>query len=400
MVGVKVLKKEGARLRLLHTSDWHIGKSLFEYSLLEDQRDFLEKLAALAVEEKADAILVSGDLFDRSVPAAQAVSLLDWALNLLVGELHIPVLAIAGNHDSPERLTFGSRLARERGLYLAGRPTAVVEKVTLTDEHGPVDFFLLPYLTPGELRPLFPEEEIHTFEDGYRVLLQGNPPTPGRRCVLIAHGFFARLGAGTELLTSESELSIGTADLVDARWLSPYTYTALGHLHRPQNTAPTIRYSGSPLCYSLSEVGDTKGVTLVVLDEAGVGEIRPIPIPPLHPVQILTGAFDALISPTFLPDEEKGHYLFAELTDPAPILHAMDKLTLLYPRLLGLRFVALEGRGDASPTLGKERAELPLPTLFSGFFTAVKGAPMSGEQASLMEDIYETLGREGDPCDR
>ncbi len=387
-------------MRLLHTSDWHIGKTLFEYSLLDDQQAFLNTLYEILKAEQIDVLLISGDLFDRSVPSAQAVKVLDDALWNIAGEMGITVLAIAGNHDSPQRLTFGERLGRQMGVRIVGGAEKEIVKVTLEDQWGPVHFYLLPYLQPADLRPLYPQEEISTFQDAYSFLLEENQPRMdfSQRNVLLLHGFFAPLSgsAKANLLTSESETVVGGTDLVDANLFDHFDYCAAGHLHLPQTPSANLRYSGSPLKYSLSEAGTPKSVTIVELGEKGNLSVREQLIPPLRDLQVITGSIQQLLSPIFLPFEQQENYIFAQLTDKSLVLHAMEKLSVLYPNILGLRYLALESDASETVTLGAQKRQEPLPNLFDQFFATIKGEEMSAQQHKIMDKIYEKLAREED----
>ncbi|MDF2567927.1 MAG: exonuclease SbcD, partial [Oscillospiraceae bacterium] len=222
-------------VKIIHTSDWHIGKFVNEYSMLEDQRYFLNQLIDLIKEEKADALVIAGDIYDRSVPSAEAVSLVDEIFCRMIDELHIPILSIAGNHDSKERLSFVNKLFEKSGLYIEGRIDKEVKKVALKDDFGKVNFFLLPYIEPSQIRPLFPDENIKTFDDSYRALMKNisKEVDSSQRNLLIAHGFFAYLNGEekeNEPILSESEVSVGGSDLVNARHFDDFDYVALGHL--------------------------------------------------------------------------------------------------------------------------------------------------------------------------
>ena len=262
-------------MKFLHLSDLHLGKLLFEYNLLEDQEFWCRQLLELLRRDPHDAVIIAGDLYDRSVPPGEAVALMDRFLTALVAELKLPVLAIAGNHDSPQRLAFGAGLYRSSGLYLAAVPQREIQRVTLADQWGEADFWLLPYLTPADGKTLFPQQSPRTFQEAYQLIISQNLPrlTPGRRNVLVAHGFFCRLSAEHpvgQLETCESETTIGAADLVDAALFDPFHYCAFGHLHGSQRAgAERMRYCGSPLAYSVSEERQKKSVLSVELDGDG-----------------------------------------------------------------------------------------------------------------------------------
>lgn len=329
-------------MRFLHLSDLHFGRSLCEYSLLPDQEHWCRGLLEHLEAERYDAVLIAGDLYDRAVPSGDAVALCDWFLGELAGRLSLPVLCIAGNHDSPQRLSFASSLYRAGGLYMAAIPRRELCRVTLRDRWGEVDFFLLPYLTPGDGRGLFPEAEIRTFQDAYAALMRENRELLDRcpRKVLLAHGFFARSAGGeeTELLTSDSEVSVGGSDLVDAALFDGFSYCALGHLHACQQAgSPRMWYSGSPLKYSVSEEGQQKHALAVELDGAGAVCVTPVEVPALRDVRTVRGTMEELLAPTgggFSSDD----YVQITVLTQGTVLGASRQLRNVYPNYLQIRY--------------------------------------------------------------
>ena len=252
-------------MKLLHTSDWHIGRSLFEFSLLEDQQEIFRQIASIIEREQVDAVLISGDLYDRSMPSAQAVSLLDEMFTTLISRYHLPILAISGNHDSARRVAYGSRLFEQSGLYLAGGFSMQMKKVTLQDAFGPVNFFLLPYFIPQQVRIALEDSSIRTASEAFEKLIDQNREQidPNERNVLLAHGFFMRQNHSSSAKKEQPELpqcsgsetSVGTSDLTDLACCDElFDYVGLGHLHGAQSAgSERMRYSGSPLKYSVDE---------------------------------------------------------------------------------------------------------------------------------------------------
>ena len=244
-------------MKLLHLSDLHLGKRLNEFSLLEDQAYILDRILEIAVREAPDAVLIAGDVYDRAVPAAEAVALLDRFL-VALARAGLPVLMISGNHDSPERLSFAARLMEKERIHIAPVYDGAVTPVTLEDRYGPVDVYLLPFLKPAHVRRCFPEETIETYTDAVACAISHLDLDPGRRNVLVTHQFVS--GAAT---CESEERSIGGSDDVDAAVFASFDYVALGHLHAPQDVgSPRIRYCGTPLKYSFSEAGHRKSVTV------------------------------------------------------------------------------------------------------------------------------------------
>lgn len=340
-------------MKFLHTSDWHLGKSLYDFSLLEDQTHFIHWLLELLRERPVDGVIIAGDIYDRPVPSGGAVALYDHFLSRAAGELGIPVLAVAGNHDSPGRLQFGSSLYRRSGYHVVGAPASPFQRVTLRRGEAEADITLVPYLHLADARALCPEAGIRTFDDAYRELLGGQPPLrPGVRNLAVAHGFFSNLGGDADpLLTSDSEIGIGGMDIVDSAHFAGYDYVALGHLHAPQRAGTATRYSGSPLKYSLSEEHQKKSVTIVELKGGGEPSLELVPVPALRDVRTVQGALDDLLEPSFHQNKQFGDYVFAEVLGEE-CAYPMQKLRTLFPKLLGLRF-----RAQA------EAAALPMPRM-------------------------------------
>lgn len=376
-------------MKLIHTSDWHLGKSLFDYSLLEDQAHFLSWLLELLKEEEIDALLISGDIYHRPIPPAAAVSLLDDFLAKAVLEHQIPVLAVAGNHDSGARLEFGGSLLEAAGYHIAGRPRRELHQVTLEDEAGPVSLWLLPYLFPADVRSLLPDCQARTFQEAYTALLEENRAAfqlPHRK-VMLSHGFFT--GASLPI-PSESEVTVGGMETVESAIFAPFDYVALGHLHAPQPVGEGIRYSGSPLAYSLSEERQRKSVTLVELHPPGQGATtREILVPALRHVRRIKGSFEELMEPAFHQNRAFGDYVFAEITNHGA-LYPVEKLRTLFPRLLGVSFPALEHTVNLEE-IGAARNKLTLEEHFLRFYREMTGTDLEPEPLAIFREIASEM---------
>jgi len=333
-------------MRFLHTADWHLGRVLAGFDLLDAQRHALEGVIAIAADMRPDAIVVAGDLYDRAVPSEDAVRLLDDALHRL-GAI-APVLAIAGNHDSGPRLEFGSRLFRRAGVHLVGTPRGGPVRVDLADAHGPVSFHLLPYATPAEVRFVTGDDSIHTHEEATRARIATIDRADGARHVLVGH-LFAQ--GGEETTESERDISVGGIATVDPRLFAPFCYTALGHLHRPHALADgRVRYAGSLARYSFAEEHQPKSATLVTLDGAGSVTLETIDIPQLHPMRSLRGTLAELLAAAAADGTRQHDLIRATLTDPVPPAGARERLVALYPHLLEVRHEVTERRKGAAAT--------------------------------------------------
>lgn len=387
-------------MRLLHLSDLHFGKTLFEYSLLEDQRHWCGQVLELLLRQPHDLVVIAGDLYDRAVPAAEAVDLCDWFLSTLAGELGLTVLCIAGNHDSPSRLQFGSALYRAGGLHMAARPQARPDRITLTDQWGLVHFHLLPYLSPSDGKALFPHrrEEIRSFQDAHRVLMEENRDSVpwAERNVVVAHGLFAladRPDPGADALRTESEVVVGGLDLVDSGLLRDFDYGALGHLHAPQQAGlPHLRYCGSPLAYSVSEEHQTKGVLSVTLGSKGTVEITSIPLAPLRRVRTVRGTLEELLAPTqggFASDD----YVLAEVLTDTALLGVAEQLRNVYPHYLAIRYRSTLQQ-EVAVGANAQLARLSLEDAFAGFYREVAGRELTEDEAALAAETAAAVREE------
>lgn len=387
-------------MKILHTSDWHLGKSLYEFSLLQDQQYMIEQLLLLLEKEGVEAVIIAGDIYDRPIPPARAVQLYDYFLAQAVGRLGISVLAISGNHDSPSRLEFGSGFYAASGYHICGSIAAdvCIHRVTLADRFGDIHFYLLPFLHPADLRALFPDEQIKTYDDTYRILLEKNNPALdlSQRNILIAHGFFSSIGQNStdkSLLTSDSEINIGGMDIADSTYFSAFDYTALGHLHAPQRAgSDRIRYSGSPLKYSMSEEKQKKSFTLIEAGEKGDMAITNLYITPLRDVRTVRGTLDQLLEPSFHENKAFGDYIFAELCD-TQVLYPMEKLRKLFPNLLGLRFVENSDISFAQVQVGTAAPKLSPYEMFLRFYRESKGYDLSSEGMQYLSEVVEQINR-------
>lgn len=375
-------------MKLIHLSDLHIGKRVNEVSMLEDQAYILTQILRIIDEEKPQAVLIAGDVYDKSVPAAEAVTLLDDFICRLA-KRELPVLIISGNHDSPERLAFGNRLMEGAGIHLSPVYSGEVKPVSLPDEHGTVHFWMLPFLKPAHVRRYFPEAEIESYTDAIRVAVENmNLDTTGRN-VLLTHQFVT--GAST---CESEEISVGGSDNVDASVFEPFDYVALGHIHGPQNIGSNrIRYCGTPLKYSFSEVNHFKSVTVAELGKKGDLKLRTLPLIPRHDMRQLQGSFAELTDKAFYEGQNVEDYLHIVLTDEEDVFEAMGRLRVIYPNVLKLTYDNTRSRRDQVITDAEDvRRKSPLE-LFGELYEIQNNQPMTEVQMDftreLMEEIWE-----------
>ncbi|MBA6412221.1 exonuclease SbcCD subunit D [Parahaliea sp. F7430] len=382
-------------MRLLHTSDWHLGRQLHGVSLLEDQAHVLQQIVEIVREEAVDVVAIAGDIYDRSVPPAEAVSLMGEFLRSLCLELQRQVLVIAGNHDSPERLGFAAELFSDAGLHIAGPLQSDIKPITLRFAEHDYDFFALPYAGPATVRQAL-GAQVSTHEEAMAALLERAQAqrTAGRPSIVLAHCFVD----GASESESERPLSMGGADRVPASLFMPYTYAALGHLHGRQfQGAPHIRYSGSILKYSFSEVNHNKSVTLVDISASGEIEIDERPLKPLRNLRILEGQLEELLEQG-ASDPHFEDFIGVRLSDSGALLDVMGKLRRVYPNALQAQFAAREQLDHSAPLASREMLQKSQLELFSEFFQEVQGDALSDEQKDYLLSVLDSLDQEeGNP---
>ena len=375
-------------MRLAHISDLHLGKRVNEFSMLEDQRYIVKQIESILEEEAADAVLIAGDVYDKPVPPGEAVRLFDGFLTALA-DRGIHVFVISGNHDSPERIAFGSRLMEKSRVYMAPVYDGHVSPIELRDAYGSVYVYMLPFVKPAVVKKCWPEEGIETYEDavGCAVAhMKEDAFVPEARNVLVAH----QLVIGASRCDSE-EVSVGGLDQVSAALFRDFDYTALGHIHGPQNAGgERIRYCGSPLKYSFSEAGHVKSVTIVDLEEKGNVRVRTRPLIPLHDMREIRGSYEEVVSRDFYRGTAVDDYLHITLTDEEDILDAMGKLRAIYPNIMRLDYDNRRTREGGQLPEKVQRAKSPLE-LLEELYALQNNQPMSGEQRELSARLIEEL---------
>ena len=376
-------------MKLIHLSDLHLGKRVGEVSMLEDQAYILDRVLDIVDGAGPDALLIAGDVYDKSVPSAEAVTLFDDFLCRLARR-KLPVLVISGNHDSPERLAFGSRLMEGAGVHLSPVYDGNVKPITLTDEHGPVDFWLLPFLKPAHLRRFYPEETIDSYTDAVGAAIAHMNIDPSRRNVLLCHQFVT--GAAT---CESEELIVGGTDNVDAAVFDGFDYVALGHLHGPQNVGSSrIRYCGTPLKYSFSEASQYKSVTVAELGEKGDLTLHTVPLTPRHDMRVIQGTFAQLTAENSDAAGEREDYLHIILTDEEDVPEALGRLRLVYPNILKLSYDNTRTRTSQSVDRAQRVAQKSPLELFEALYETQNNQPMSQEQRDFAQRLIEQLREE------
>lgn len=378
----------GPPLRILHTADWHLGRVYHGVSLLEDQAHILDELLSLVHSEKPDAVVIAGDVYDRSIPPADAVRLLDDTLTRIVVGEGVPVILIAGNHDSPDRLGFGARLLAEAGLTVRGLVTADTAPVVLQDHHGEVAFYPLPYAEPSLLRHCLADESLADHHAALQAQLARvrRVHDRTRRSVVLAHAFVL----GGTVSESERPLSVGGTGAVGSDVFEGFDFVALGHLHRPQAMdGGRIDYAGSLLKYSFAEAEHGKSISLVEIDGHGKTHIQRIPLSPRRDLRIITGSLEGIISGA-ADDPGRDDYVLARISDTGAILDAMSKLRTAYPNALSIERPQLSGNG-AGLESGTDHRKVDLCDLFDAFYREMTGIALETPAEQLLHAEISAL---------
>lgn len=375
-------------MKLFHLSDLHIGKRVNEFSMIEDQKYILTQILYAADQEKPDGILISGDVYDRTIPTAEAVQVFDAFLTRL-SEQKIPAFIISGNHDSAERLAFGSSLMGKSGIYFSKVYDGTVEKIPMQDAYGTVWIYLLPFLRPSTIRHALPEraEEVQSAADAVRIALEQTKIDEKERNVLLAHQFVT----GAKRCDAE-ELQVGDVDQIPAELFALFEYVALGHIHSPQKVGrETVRYCGAPLKYSFSEAGQEKSITVVELKEKGSVDLRTIPLKPLHDLRKIRGTYLEVTAKSFYENRDCEDYLQVTLTDEEDVPDGMTKLRTIYPNLMRLEYDNKRTRSNAEVRAAERVEEKSELELFQEFYELQNNQSMTEVQEQFVEELLRGM---------
>lgn len=386
-------------MKIIHTGDWHIGKIVHEQSMIEEQRYILHEFVELVEEEKPGVVLIAGDIYDRSVPPTEAVELLDEVLAKIVLDMDIPVLAVAGNHDSPERLSFASGIMRSRNLFIEGVFKKDLEKISIEDDFGLVNFYLLPYVDPAIVRNTYEDKDIRNHDQAIKTIIDrlGDRLDKSERNVMISHGY-VRGVKDLEDSDSERPLSIGGTDYVDFEHFKDFDYVALGHLHSPQSVyKDKIRYSGSLLKYSFSEVKQKKSITIVDMDSKGEIEIRNHQLKIRRDMRELEGDLESLLDPRVYKDTKLDDFLRIILTDKGELIDPMGKLRSVYPNLLQIVMKDRIREIDKEKTsAGKGYRSKTKLQLFKEFYNNINDVELAEDDLEIIQRVIGEVEKRGD----
>ena len=379
-------------MRFLHTADLHIGKRVNEFSKLEHQEYIQRQNLKTADKEQVEAVLIAGDVYDKQVPSAEAVRLFDWFLTQL-NSRKLPVFVIGGNHDSVERLSFGAQIMEESGVYLTQSYDGKVVPVRLEDEYGPVNLWMLPFLKPAMVKRFFPEQDIVTYQDALETVIGKMELNREERNLLIAHQFVT--GAVTGGSEDSVEVFVGGVENVDASVFADFDYVALGHIHRAQSAGgERIRYSGTPLKYSFSEIRHEKSVTIAELKEKGSLTVHQEPLKPLHDMREIRGSYEELVLRENYQGTDLEDYLHVILTDENDIPDVIGRLRSIYPNIMKLDYDNQRTRRNQELMKEEAAVEQSPMELLGQFFSQQNNQEMSPEQTEYARTLMETIRKE------
>lgn len=376
-------------MKIIHLSDLHIGKKVNEYSMLQDQIYILKEILRIIDNEKVETVIIAGDVYDRSLPPNEALELFDEFLYQLSSR-NVNVFVISGNHDSPERISYGGRMMTENKIFLSPVYDGNVKPITLNDDYGEVNFYLLPFVRPADIRRYFPDENIENYTDAVKVAIDNMNVDFSERNILVTHQFVT----GAELSESE-DIIVGGTDNVSGEVFDGFDYVALGHIHREQTVGKdNIRYCGTPLKYSFSEAKNIKSVTILDFNDKGNIEYSKIPLTPLRDMREIRGTYYELTLKSNYESTNTEDYLHITLTDEEDIPDAIGKLRSIYPNIMKLDYDNLRTRGSGTVD-AIENIESKSPfELFADLFKQQNNQDMSKEQEEIMRNLIDKIWEE------
>nr|WP_312576394.1 exonuclease SbcCD subunit D [Sedimentibacter sp.] len=378
-------------MKLIHLSDLHIGKRVNEFNMLEDQKYILNEIIKIADNIKPDIVLIAGDIYDKSMPSAEAVELFDEFLTE-IAKRNLPCFIISGNHDSAERVAFGSRIMDGQGIHISKVFNGTIEHTVFTDNIGEVNIYMLPFIKPANVRRFYPDYEIESYEDAIKIVIEKSNIDSTKRNILVAHQFITSSGIEPERCESEN-ISVGGIDRVDASIFDSFDYVALGHLHGPQKIGrDTIRYAGSPLKYSFSESRQQKSVTVIDFGQKDNIKIDKISLVPIRDMREIKGPINELLLPENYIDTNTADYIHVTLTDEDDIMDAIGKIHTVYPNVMRLDFdnskTRAKGVGSAPENVNlKSHFEL-----FKEFYTLQNNVELEDLKSKIVSELFEELG--------
>lgn len=379
-------------MKFIHLGDLHIGKSLGDFNLIEDQKYLLEQVLDIAEKQQVDAVLLAGDIYDKSIPSEEAVRLFDFFLRQLTKK-KLKVFLISGNHDSDERLNFGSSLFEACDLYISAKYNGELYKRELEDEFGKINVYLLPFVKASQVRHFFPEEEIDSYDKAVRVILENAGMNPKERNILVAHQFVT--GSGEETVCAGSEslsvLQVGTVERIGADCFDDFDYVALGYIHSPQRVGrEEVRYSGSLLKYSLSEVNNEKSMPIITMKEKGEVSVELVTLKPYRDLRHLKGRMEQLLDKKNI--QAPNDFIYATLTDEDPVNDAMGIFRQYYPNMVKIDYDNSRTRAVEQVDISHITKDKSFSELISDFYRLMYHSEISEEEMALMKKVAGEVG--------
>nr|WP_314045324.1 exonuclease SbcCD subunit D [uncultured Leptotrichia sp.] len=377
-------------MKIIHLADLHIGKRVNEFSMIDDQKYILNQILEIIDKEKPDAVIIAGDVYDKQVPSIEAVELLDSFISD-ISKRKTTTFIISGNHDSAERLAFGSSLMAMGKIYISPVYNGKISKYTLKNDFGSANFYLLPFVKPSHVKRFFPDEKIESYTDAIKVVVDNLKLDTSKINILIAHQFVT--GASR---TESEEISVGGLDNVDASVFEDFDYVALGHIHRPQKIGTErIRYCGTPSKYSFSEVNDTKSVSIIEINSKEDFNLRTIPLIPKRDMRKIRGTYEELITKTNYENTNTDDYIHVTLTDEFNVVDAIQKLRVIYKNIMKLEYDNMRTRESRKINLDDMVIENKNPLeIFSEFYKLQNNQEMDDEQKEIIKKIMEEVWEE------
>lgn len=377
-------------MKIIHLADLHIGKRVNEFSMIDDQKYILNQILKIIDKEKPDAVIIAGDVYDKQVPSIEAVELLDSFISD-ISKRKTTTFIISGNHDSAERLAFGSSLMAMGKIYISPVYNGKISKYTLKNDFGSANFYLLPFVKPSHVKRFFPDEKIESYTDAIKVVVDNLKLDTSEINILIAHQFVT--GASR---TESEEISVGGLDNVDASVFEDFDYVALGHIHRPQKIGTErIRYCGTPLKYSFSEVNDAKSVSIIEINSKEDFNLRTIPLIPKRDMRKIRGTYEELITKTSYENTNTDDYIHVTLTDEFNVVDAIQKLRVIYKNIMKLEYDNIRTRESRKINLDDMVIENKNPLeIFSEFYKLQNNKEMNDEQKEIIKKIMEEVWEE------
>lgn len=377
-------------MKIIHLADLHIGKRVNEFSMIDDQKHILNQILEIIDKEKPDAVIIAGDVYDKQVPSIEAVELLDSFISD-ISKRKTTTFIISGNHDSAERLAFGSSLMAMGKIYISPVYNGKISKYTLKNDFGSANFYLLPFVKPSHVKRFFPDKKIESYTDAIKVVIDNLKLDTSEINILIAHQFVT--GASR---TESEEISVGGLDNVDASVFEDFDYVALGHIHRPQKIGTErIRYCGTPLKYSFSEVNDTKSVSIIEINSKEDFNLRMIPLIPKRDMRKIRGTYEELTTKTSYENTNTDDYIHVTLTDEFNVADAIQKLRVIYKNIMKLEYDNIRTRESRKINLDDMVIENKNPLeIFSEFYKLQNNKEMNDEQKEIIKKIMEEVWEE------